>query len=290
MLYTIPLSHHLKVMAGIKSSRIILDIVCRCCEKKRESGIEYGFGPPSANADFQFPDLPLNHVDLIVWPVIGGGVLVVLIVFCTLFCISRVRRKIKHHRQNHRYTELPPTPSEVEMDDREPGTVFIVASTEEDAGMMGRIRHLCHVLGDHGLTPVHYEYVANEHNVDGPLALGMNCWVERQFSRCEFVLFVCTERFLEEWNGERRDILAPLVYPCRNLLYGSAALPQNISRYAVLFMGDRHVFPPILGCFRQFDVFQVGNEDIHADSLIHYLLEVPPFVPPRVVNFVRQIA
>ena len=104
------------------------------------------------------------------------------------------------------------------------------------------------------------------------------------------MLFICTRRFLEEWDGERRDILAPLVYPCRHLLYGAAAFPQNISRYAMVFMGDGHNVPPILGRFRQFDVFRVDNENIHADNLIHYLLEVPPFVPPRVVNFARQVA
>ena len=77
-------------------------------------------------------------------------------------------------------------------------TVFLAASTEEDEGVKRKVRHLCHVLAERGLTPVYYEYVANDHSADSPSALGMNRWVELQFSRCEFVLFVCTKRFIEE--------------------------------------------------------------------------------------------
>ena len=177
---------------------------------------------------------------------------------------------------------------EENMEARAKGTVFLAASTEEDEEVKQKIRHLCHILADHGLTPVYYQYVANDHSADSPSALGMNRWVELQFSQCEFVLFVCTKRFMEEWNGERRDILSPLVYPCRNLLDGSLTRPQNISRFAILFMGDGHNVPAMLSRFRQFEIFRVGNKNIHTDSLIHYLLEVPPFVPPRVVNLFRM--
>lgn len=276
----------MKVRAGINISRDDLRQVCKCCDSEKDSDDEYGFGPPSDDATFQFPHHPTYDLHLIVWPVLGGGVVIVLLVFSTFSCCY-IRKRVRTHRQSYIYDHLPTTPTETEMDDREKDTVFLVASTEEDAVMMRKIRHLCHVLGDHGLKPVYYEY-AYDHSADSPRALGMNQWVELQFSRCEFVLFVCTTKFLEEWNGERRDILSPLVYPCRHLLDGSLTRPQNISRLAVLFMGNRHNVPPVMGRFRQFDVFRMGSEDIHADSLIHYLLEVPRFAPPRIVNFFRN--
>ena len=210
---------------------------------------------------------------------------IVLVGLCILHCISKIRKKPAISGPKY---EPVPTSDGAEMDIHEQGTVYLVASTEEDDGMRHKIRHLYNILKDHELEPVYYEYALNNQE-DGPSALGMNQWVELQFSRCQFVLFVCTKRFLEEWNGERRDILSPLVYPCRNLLYGSSTRPQNISRFAIIFMGDGHSVPPILGRFRQFDVFRAGSEVIHANDLIHYLLEVPPFVPPRVVNFARQL-
>ena len=231
------------------------------------------------NATLQFPGQPLN-VHLVIWPVLAGTVAVVMVILLIIYGIRRLRRWVK--TSDTPYDVMSPP------DVHEQGTVFLAASTEEDERMKRRIRHLCHILGEHGLTPVYYEYVVNDHSANSPSALGMNHWVELQLSRCEFVLFVCTKRFLEEWNGKRSDIPSPLVYPCRNMLDGSLQRPQSISRYAVLFMGDGHSVPRILGCFRQFDIFQVGSEDIHADSLIHYLLEVPSFVPPRVVNFFRQ--
>ena len=215
-----------------------------------------------------------------------AGVVIVAIVIALVVCGVWRCSKCKNDRSAI-YDPVPIT-DDVEMEVREQGPVFLVASTEEDELVKRRIRHLCHVLADNKLTPVYYEYVANDHSEGSPSAMGMNRWVERQFSRCEFVLFVCTKRFLEEWNGERRDILSPLVYPCRHLLDGSLTRPQNISRFAVLFMGDGHNVPPVMGRFRQFDVFQAGSDDIDTDSLIRYLLEVPRFAPPRIVNFFRQ--
>ena len=232
-------------------------------------------------AILQFPDQPLT-VNLVIWPVLAGAVAVFMAILLIIYGIRRLRRWVKASDSSNKFVSLP--------DVHKQGTVhvFLAASTEEDERMKRRIRHLCHILGEHGLTPVYYEYVVNDHSANSPSALGMIQWVELQLSRCEFVLFVCTKRFLEEWNGVRSDIPSPLVYPCRNLLDGSLQRPQNISRYAVLFMGEGHSVPKILGCFRQFDIFQVGSEDIHTDSLIHYLLEVPSFVPPRVVNFFRH--
>ena len=236
------------------------------------------------NATIQFPGPPLN-VHLIIWPTVVGIVVIVMVILLSICGMCRVIRWMRRRVTTY---DLVASPDEEDMNVHEEGTVFLAASTEEDEEVKRRTRHLCHVLADHGLTPVYYEYVVNDHTADSPWGLGMNRWVELQFSRCQFVLFVCTKRFLEEWSGERRDILSPLVYPCRNLLDGSLTRPQNISRYAVLFMGDGHNVPPILGRFRQFDVFRVGSEDIHTDGLIRYLLEVPPFIPPRVVNFFRQ--
>ena len=237
-----------------------------------------------------------SGVHAIVWPSLGALLLLAaVIMILILFAAKRNRRHIPAALPNvsmmekgllaetPRFTRSISSSSSI----HEQGTVFLGASTEEDEGVKRKVRHLCHVLAERGLTPVYYEYVANDHSADSPSALGMNRWVELQFSRCEFVLFVCTKRFVEEWNGERRDILSPLVYPCRNLLDGSLTRPQNISRYAVLFMGDGHIIPPVLGRFRQFDIFRRGSDAIHIDDLIHYLLEVPYFVPPRVVNLFR---
>ena len=222
---------------------------------------------------------------LIIWPVLVGVVafvaVVVLSIFGVLKCIRQMKRRVTTYEVVSREEDAG---MEVHY---KKGTVFLAASTEEDEGVKRKVRHLCHVLAERGLTPVYYEYVANDHSADSPSALGMNRWVELQFSRCEFVLFVCTKRFVEEWNGERRDILSPLVFPCRNLLDGALAQQRNISRYAVLFMGDGHIIPPVLGRFRQFDIFQSGSDAIHFDDLVHYLLEVPNFSPPRVVNLFR---
>ena len=275
--------HHLKIQAGIKKETF----QCGCCPQIEESGITYEFGA-RATATLQFPKhSSSNNVNLIVWPLIAAGVALVLIVLLTFHCIKGIRKKWTKKKTDC----WVPVPLLGIENTYEKNTVYLVASTEEDERMSERIRCLCHYLGEHGLTAIYYEYVANDHDADGPLALGMNRWVELQFGRCEFVLFVCTRRFMEEWNGERRDILSPLVYPCRNMLYESFTRPQNISRFAVLFMGIDHVhsIPPILSRFRQFTLFQVGSDNIRADGLIHYLLEISPFVPPRVVNFSRQL-
>ena len=238
------------------------------------------------NAAIQFPALSKQlNKHLIIWPVLAGVVAIVAVV---VLSIIGVRKCIRRWQQRVTTYGVMSSEEDAGMEVHyEKGTVFFAASTEEDEGVKRKVRHLCHVLAERGLTPVYYEYVANDHSADSPSALGMNRWVELQFSKCEFVLFVCTKRFMEEWNGERRDILSPLVYPCRNLLDVSLTRPQNISRYAVLFMGDGHIIPPVLGRFRQFDIFRRGSDAIHTDSLIHYLLEVPHFFPPRVANLFR---
>ena len=250
----------------------------------------------SAGASLESSTVQSTGVHAIVWPSLGALLLLAaVIMILVLFAAKRNRRHIPVALPNTSMMEkglLAETPRLTRSISsassiHEQGTVFLAASTEEDEGVKRKVRHLCHVLAERGLTPVYYEYVANDHSADSPSALGMNRWVELQFSRCEFVLFVCTKRFMEEWNGERRDILSPLVYPCRNLLDVSLTRPQNISRYAVLFMGDGHIIPPVLGRFRQFDIFRRGSDAIHTDSLIHYLLEVPHFFPPRVANLFR---
>ena len=238
------------------------------------------------NAILQFPDHPQPvNVHLIIWPVLAGVAVVVLVFLLVIYSTRRLRRWM---RKRDPSDDSGPLVVDDVMETQEQGTVFLVASTEEDERVRRRIRHLCHVLGNHGLTPVYYEYVVNDHSAGSPSALGMNRWVELQFVRCQFVLFVCTERFLEEWKGEKSEMPSPLVYPCRNLLDGSIQHPQNNNRYAVLFMGDGHRVPSLLGCFRQFDIFQVESEEIHADGLIHFLLDAPSCVP-RVVNFFRHL-
>ena len=239
-----------------------------------------------------------TEVHAILWPAIGGLLLltsaVTMITLFTLFLVKRSRRHTPAALPNNGQMEkglLPDkprlTPSISSASSiHEQGTIFLAASTEENEQVKRRIRHLCHVLAGHGLTAVYYEYVANDHSAESPSALGMNRWVELQFSRCEFVLFVCTKRFMEEWNGERRDILSPLVYPCRNLLDGSLTRPQNISRFAVLFMGEDRCVPTALKNFKQFELFGADSDNICVDRLVCYLTETPPYVMPQVANCV----
>lgn len=185
---------YVTVQAGIKRH----SLQCGCCVRKKESGIYYEFGA-HATATLQFPEhSSSNYVNLILWPLIGAAVALVLIVLLTFHCIKVIRKNA--NKNLPRWFPVP-TP-EPEMYTYEKDTVYLIASTEEDERMRARIRCLCRILGEHGLTPIYYEYVANDHDADGPLALGMNRWVELQFGRCEFVLFVCTKRFMEEWNGE----------------------------------------------------------------------------------------
>ena len=247
----------------------------------------------SVGASLESSTVQSTGVHAIVWPSLGALLLLAaVIMILVLFAAKRNRRHIPAALPNTSMMEkglLAETPRLTRSISsassiHEQGTVFLAASTEEDEGVKWKVRHLCHVLAERGLTPVYYEYVANDHSADSPSALGMNRWVELQFSRCEFVLFVCTKRFMEEWNGERRDILSPLVYPCRNMLDGSLTQPRNISRYAVLFMcEDRHV-PTALKNFKQFELFGLDSDNISADRLVYYLTETPPYVMPQVTN------
>lgn len=240
------------------------DCNCLCWVQPQEQ--QTVFFCHGTDAILQFPaDQPLINVHLIIWPVLAGVVVLGSMILLIIYGIWRHKR-----RTNTRYGIMSPP---------EPATVFLAASIEEDEEVKRKIRHLCHILVHYKLAPVYYEYVKNDHSANSPSALGINRWAELQFSRCEFVLFVCTKRFLEEWNGERRDITSPLVYPCRNLLDSSIQHPQNINRYAVLFMDGRHRVPPLLGCLRQFDIFQLGNENIRANNLIRFLRKVRPFCP-----------
>ena len=236
---------------------------------------------------------PFPEVHAIVWPSIGAVfLLTTAVTILIFFVVKRTRRPaslpIIGQMEKGFFGETPHLTRSVSSASsiHEEGTVFLAASTEEDEEVKRRTRHLCHVLADHGLTPVYYEYVVNDHTADSPWGLGMNRWVELQFSRCQFVLFVCTKRFLEEWNGERKGILSPLVYPCRNLLDGLLTQPQNISRYAILFMGEDRCVPTVLKNFKQFELFGADSDNIYADRLVCYLLETPPYAMPQVANCV----
>ena len=227
----------------------------------------------------------ISEFHVIAWPLAGAVLLLAAAVMIFIIFVARRKRSRPQSvlAEKGLLVEMPHLPRPVSASSiREQGTVFLAASTEEDAAVKRRIRNLCHVLGENGLTPVYYEYVANDHSEDSPSAMGMNRWVELQFCRCEFVLFVCTKRFMEEWNGERRDIFSPLVYPCRNLLDGSLTRPQNISRFAVLFMGVDRCVPTGLKNFKQFELFTTDSDSIGADRLVCYLLEAPPYAMPKV--------
>ena len=213
----------------------------------------------------------------VAWPIALLVVLVAAIFFAIFLRVAYVHRRDR--MKEHTIT--------LTSESLDPDTVFLAASTEEDEGVKRRTRHLCHILADHGLTPVYYEYVVNDHTADGPSALGMNRWVELQFSRCQFVLFVCTRRFLEEWNGERRDILSPLVYPCRHLLDGLLTRPQNISRFAVLFVGDDCCVPPGLLRLKRFNITRPRSEQLYSDKLMNFLIS-KPLLTDFVANYFKH--
>ena len=160
--------------------------------------------------------------------------------------------------------------------------IFIVASTEEDEGMQYKLRYLVHDLADNGIESVYYEYERTSHGPESPGALGISQWVELQFQKCDLVLFAFTKRFLEEWKRESTDQLSPVVWSSRHVLDGLLPHQGNISKFGVVLMGEDCTIPPGLKRFQVFRLFNGDSPTIHSEHLIRYILETPPYAPPRV--------
>ena len=99
-------------------------------------------------------------------------------------------------------------------------SVFLVSSTAEGEDTNCKIRQLAHNLADYGIRSVWYEY--EKTRKDGPAAVGISQWVETQFKSSDYVLFICTEQFVREWNRDNKkgDMLVPVVWSSRHMLDG----------------------------------------------------------------------
>ena len=207
---------------------------------------------------------------------IGLGFLVIVCVVVVVLMVLTVTLKKK--RRGNRYfhfIEQPPAPPDIK-------SIFIVASTEEDEGMQYKLRYLVHDLADNGIESVYYEYERTSHGPESPAALGISQWVELQFQKCDLVLFAFTKRFLEEWRRESTDQLSPVVWSSRHVLDGLLPHQGNISKFGVVLMGEDCTIPPGLKRFQVFRLFNGDSPTIHSEQLIRYILETPPYAPPRV--------
>ena len=209
---------------------------------------------------------------------IGVGFVVIVCVVVIVLIVLAVTLNKKRFRHGNRYfsfIEQPPVPPDIK-------SIFIVASTEEDEGMQYKLRYLVHDLADNGIESVYYEYERTSHGPESPAALGISQWVELQFQKCDLVLFAFTKRFLEEWKRESTDQLSPVVWSSRHVLDGLLPHQGNISKFGVVLMGEDCTIPPGLKRFQVFRLFNGDSPTIHSEHLIRYILETPPYAPPRV--------
>ena len=215
--------------------------------------------------------------------VIGGGLALILCAILVVIAVLAVGLHRKPANSDPYFNlagqlrdEEAATPAEIE-------SVFLVSSTEEDEEMGKKMRYLVHDLADHGIEAVYYEYENTCQDPHSPAALGIARWVERQFQRCDLVLFACTQNFLKEWRRESVDVLNPVVWSSRHVLDGILPHQDNMSRFGVVLMGEDCIIPPSLKRFQVFSVFDSESDVIHSDQLIRYILETPPYAPPRVL-------
>ena len=220
-----------------------------------------------------------NNLYIVITSSVISGLLVVtivvILVVCFIICKYNKKRDISEDDDSS-VDDVNPLilPS--------PGSVFIVASTEEDEGMQYKLRYLVHDLADNGIESVYYEYERTSHGPESPAALGISQWVELQFQKCDLVLFAFTKRFLEEWKRESTDQLSPVVWSSRHVLDGLLPHQGNISKFGVVLMGEDCTIPPGLKRFQVFRLFSGDSPTIHSEHLIRYILETPPYAPPHV--------
>ena len=241
-------------------------------------------GAPSPTSS---PSNAVNQMVMIAVPIVAVGLAGIV---CMVLLFVLFRKKCR--RRKGRYLcltgqTLAPPDMSVSIEDQlmKPpfsGSVFIVASTEEDEEVQYKLRYLVHDLSDHGIESVYYEYERTSHGPESPAALGISQWVELQFQKCDLVLFAFTKRFLEEWRRESTDQLSPVVWSSRHVLDGLLPHQGNISKFGVVLMGEDCTIPPGLKRFQVFRLFNGDSPTIHSEQLIRYILETPPYAPPRV--------
>ena len=293
----------LQVMGGAS-----LDWDCQfCCTVVSSivssSTIRYSFIPPPTypvSSVFTSPNplVPLststspptdaeNQMVKIVVPIaaVGLAVIVCIVLLLVPFVFFAVKKCCRHKGKYDCLPEQTLALPDIEDQPMKPpssGSVFIVASTEEDEGMQYKLRYLVHDLADNGIESVYYEYERTSHGPESPAALGISQWVELQFQKCDLVLFAFTKRFLEEWKRESTDQLSPVVWSSRHVLDGLLPHQGNISKFGVVLMGEDCTIPPGLKRFQVFRLFNGDSPTIHSEHLIRYILETPPYAPPRV--------
>ena len=225
--------------------------------------------------------------DISKWLIVGSSVIVCLMLLtASVVCIAIVAFAVSYKRKStYRARYVLDEECSSSNEDRslcEPGPVFLVASTEENEEMREKMRYFVHDLANHGIEAVYYEYESTCQDPHSPAALGIARWVERQFQRCDLVLFACTQNFLKEWRRESVDVLNPVVWSSRHVLDGILPHQDNMSRFGVVLMGEDCIIPASLKHFQVFSVFDSESDVIHSDQLIRYILETPPYAPPHV--------
>ena len=151
--------------------------------------------------------------------------------------------------------------------------MFLVSSTEEDDDTNYVIRWLADSLADYGVNSLWYEY--EKTMKDGPAVLGINQWVESQFTSCDYVLYICTKQFVREWqrDGDVDSILVPVVWSSRHMLDGVLPHETSNDRYAVLLLGDNPQVPTTLKKFKLFAIFKVNGKTLQTKKLINFLIK-----------------
>ena len=161
-----------------------------------------------------------------------------------------------------------------------PPSVFLVASTEDCEESKYKIRYLAQELAGHGIIPIYYEYQLNT-GANSPSILGIPAWVELNFNECNFVLFVCTTQFVQEWSAtSRTEETTGLVRSARHALEGVIPCEDDISKFAVLSMGGKCEIPLTLKRLQVFVLYKENSDVIFSEDLIRYLLDAPQFAPP----------
>ena len=224
-----------------------------------------------------------NKLSVVIPSAVGGAVVVVVVILLVVVAVTC------HHRNRTVFYDYRDVSDNEEVA-RQPcnlGPVFLVASTEEDEEMREKMRYLVHDLADHGIEAVYYEYERASHDPHSPAALGIARWVERQFQRCDLVLFACTQNFLKEWRRESVDVLNPVVWSSRHVLDGILPHQDNMSRFGVVLMGEDCIIPEALRRFQTFRLFDTDKETIHSDQLMEYVFQRSLYQVPRIRRLVK---
>ena len=152
-------------------------------------------------------------------------------------------------------------------------SVFLVSSTAEGEDTNYKIRQLAHNLAEYGIRSVWYEY--EKTRKDGPAAVGISQWVETQFKSSDYVLFICTEQFVREWNRDKKkgDMLVPVVWSSRHMLDGVVAYESVGQKFIVLLLEDNHEVPTNIKKFKSFKIFKGNEETVMSRKLLSFIVK-----------------